>query len=73
MATVPSSTHGTRATPLGVSRYDQVAGLLVAVLVLLGFITLMMFLIWLSTRMFWVAPAVPVTLLDVGGGGSGQL
>ena len=47
--------------------------MLVALLVILGFITVMMFLIWLSTRVFWVAPAVPVTLLDVGGGGSGQV
>jgi hypothetical protein len=57
-----------------VSRYDQVAGLLVAVLVVFGFITLMMFMIWLSSRLFWVAPAVPVTVLeDVGGGGGGQM
>lgn len=47
--------------------------MLVALLLILGFITLMMFLIWLSTRIFWVAPPVPVTLLDVGGGGSGQV
>jgi hypothetical protein len=47
--------------------------MLVAVLIILGFITLMMFLIWLSTRVFWVEPPVPVTLLDVGGGGSGQV
>jgi hypothetical protein len=59
---------------LATSRYDQVSGLLVAVLVVLGFITLMMFLVWLSTRLFWVQPAVPVTILeDVGGGGSGQV
>jgi hypothetical protein len=62
-----------RSAELIVSRYDQVAGMLVALLLILGFITLMMFLIWLSTRIFWVAPPVPVTLLDVGGGGSGQV
>lgn len=62
-----------RSAELVVSRYDQVAGMLVALLLILGFITLMMFLIWLSTRIFWVAPPVPVTLLDVGGGGSGQV
>lgn len=62
-----------RPEGLSVSRYDQVAGMLVALLVILGSITLMMFLIWLSTRIFWVAPPVPVTLLDVGGGGSGQV
>jgi hypothetical protein len=59
---------------LRVSRYDQVAGLLLAVLIVLGFITLMMFLVWLSNRLFFVTPAVPVTILeDVGGGGSGQM
>ena len=58
---------------MSISRYDQVSGMLVAVLIILGFITVMMFLIWLSTRVFWVEPPVPVTLLDVGGGGSGQV
>lgn len=47
--------------------------MLVAVLILFGFVTLMMFVIWLSTRMFWLSPAVPVKVLeDVGGGGSGE-
>ena len=58
---------------LGVSRYDQVAGLLLATLLFLGCITLVMFLIWLSNRTIRVAVAVPVTVLeDVGGGGSGS-
>src|SRR5689334_14750830 len=57
---------------LGVSRYDQVAGLLLATLLFFGCITLVMFLIWLSNRTFRVAVAVPVTVLeDIGGGGSG--
>lgn len=61
------------SSELGVSRYDQVAGLLVAVLVVLGFVTLMMFMIWLSSRLFLVQPAVEVKVLeDVGGGGSGE-
>jgi hypothetical protein len=59
---------------LRVSRYDQVAGMLLSTLLVLGVVTLLMFLIWLSSRLFWVAPAVPVTVLeDVGGGGSGQV
>jgi hypothetical protein len=58
---------------LEVSRYDQVSGLLLAVLLIFGFVTLMTFVIWLSTRMFWLSPAVPVRVLeDVGGGGSGE-
>jgi hypothetical protein len=45
-----------------------------AVLAVLGAITVMMFLVWLSSRLFWLPPAVPVTMLDdVGGGGSGQI
>jgi hypothetical protein len=76
MATAPAPSslpRDSRSTGMSVSRYDQVSGMLVAVLIILGFITLMMFLIWLSTRVFWVEPPVPVTLLDVGGGGSGQV
>lgn len=59
---------------LRVSRYDQVSGLLVAVLIIFGFVTLMMFLIWLSSQLFSIRMAAPVTVLeDVGGGGSGQV
>jgi hypothetical protein len=62
------------ASALRVSRYDQVAGGVLALLLVLGFVTLMMFLVWLSNRLFWVSRAVPVTVLeDVGGGGSGQV
>jgi hypothetical protein len=58
---------------MAVSRYDQVAGLLVAVLIILGFVTLLMFVLWLSTRVFLLQPAVEVQMLeDVGGGGSGE-
>src|SRR5687768_11277774 len=74
MATDTSRIRRAAADELATSRYDQVSGLLVAVLFVLGFITLMMFLVWLSTRLFWVQVAVPVTILeDVGGGGSGQV
>ena len=76
MTTAPApapASRDSRASGMNVSRYDQVSGMLVAVLIILGFITVMMFLIWLSTRVFWVEPPVPVTLLDVGGGGSGQV
>ena len=59
---------------LRVSRYDQVASGLVTTLLVLGVVTLVMFMIWLSSRITWVTPAVPVTVLeDVGGGGSGQV
>jgi hypothetical protein len=69
----PPSRTRLPATELEVSRYDQVAGLLVAVLIVLGFVTLMMFILWLSSRMFFLQPAVAVQVLeDVGGGGSGE-
>lgn len=62
------------AASLRVSRYDQVSGLLLAALLVLGSVTLLMFLVWLSNRLFIVTRAVPVTVLeDVGGGGSGQV
>lgn len=62
------------AGSLRVSRYDQVAGMLLATLLVMGTITALMALILFADRLFWVTPAVPVTVLeDVGGGGSGQV
>src|SRR5437868_15024991 len=58
---------------LGASRYDQVASGMLAVLLVLCSVTLLMFLIWLSQRIIFIAPAVPVTVLeDVGGGSTGS-
>jgi len=58
---------------LGVSRYDQVSGLLLAVLIVFGVITGLMFLVWLSSRIDWKTPAPAVQVLqDVGGGGRGD-
>jgi hypothetical protein len=70
-----SSIHiGQGAGGLRASRYDQVASMLVTTLLVLGTVTLLMFLIWLSSRITWQTPAVPITVLeDVGGGGSGQV
>jgi hypothetical protein len=62
-----------RNTGLQVSAYDQVAGLLVAVLVIFGFVVGLMFLIWFSSRLWWPKAPIPVMVLeDVGGGGSGS-
>ena len=58
---------------MGVSAYDQVAGILIAMLVIVGFIVGLMFLIWWSSRLWLPRPAIPVMVLeDVGGGGSGS-
>src|SRR5262245_14776339 len=71
----PSVPTSPPRTGLAVSRYDQVAGLLLTSLMVFGCVTLMMFLVWLSSRLVFVTPAVPVTMLeDVGGGGgTGQI
>jgi len=58
---------------LSVSRYDQVSGVLLAVLIVFGVITALMFMIWLSSRMVWEQPPPAVQVLqDVGGGGRGD-
>jgi len=73
MNRLPSHRH-LPATGLRVSRFDQVSGMLLTTLLVLGSVTVLMFLIWLSNRLIFVTPAVPVTVLeDVGGGGSGTM
>src|SRR5437763_1645795 len=68
----PIRPSGQHAGSLHVSRYDRVAGILLSSLLVFGSITLLMFFVWLSSRLVWQAKAVPVTVLeDVGGGGSG--
>jgi hypothetical protein len=58
---------------LSVSAYDQVSGMLIAVLTAFGFIVGLMFMIWYSSQVWLPTPAVPVMVLeDVGGGGSGS-
>lgn len=58
-----------RAQDLRVSPYDNVAGLLLTLLILLGMAVVLLFVVWLSSRVFAVHKAVPVVLEDVGGGG----
>jgi hypothetical protein len=73
LSSTSNSVSHTRTGALGVSRYDQVWSTLVASVIVLGCATFVMFLIWVSGRVFWVKPPVPVTVLeDVGGGGSGS-
>ncbi len=55
------------------SRYEQVSGMMTAILMLIGMLTFMMFIIWLSSRLVWEVPIAKVKVLeDVGGGGSGS-
>jgi len=56
-----------------VSTYDQVSGMLISVLLFMGVLTLLLFALWLSSRLMRIVPAVPVRVLeDVGGGGKGD-
>lgn len=57
---------------IGTSRYEQASAMLSSMLLLLGMITIIMFLVWLSATMIWDRPVAKVTLEDVGGGGSGN-
>jgi hypothetical protein len=58
---------------LDVSAQDRASGMVVALLVLVGTVVLLMFLVWLSSRLRFNPPAVPVTLVEeLGGGGRGD-
>ena len=66
----PPQTH---VAALDVSRYDQVSGILVSVLVVMGVATGALFVIWYTSLPVRVPTAVPVKVLeDVGGGGFGD-
>lgn len=57
---------------LDVSAQDRASSMLVAMLVILGFVVLIMFAIWLSSRVKYNVP-VPVRLAEeLGGGGTGD-
>jgi hypothetical protein len=61
------------ASGLEVSRYDQVAGSLVSVLVVMGVVVVAMFVLWLASLPVRIPTAAPVRVLeDVGGGGFGD-
>lgn len=53
---------------LGVSTYDRVASLLVALLILLGALVLAMFIVVLTMRVIGTQKSVPVTFLEEGNG-----
>ena len=52
---------------LKVSSYDKVSGMLVALLILVGFFVLIMFIIWLTTRTWWSEPPLEVLVEDFSG------
>ena len=58
---------------MGVSRYERVASLLIALLILFGAAVLIAFLLWLTSQVFASSKAVPVQLEEIGeGGGLGE-
>jgi len=66
LATAPQPYQHARPTGanLRVSQYDQVAGMLVSLLVLIGCAVLMMFIIWLTMTMVFRQRSVPVKLIE---------
>lgn len=73
MATVtgPARQHNTApaAGGLRVSRYDQVSSLLIALLIMVGFFVLLMFIIWLTTRNWYSHTPIPIELVEYAGRG----
>jgi len=55
---------------LKVSRYDRVASLLIALLVLVGVAVLTLLIVWLTNKIFLHQAAVPVEMVELGTGDS---
>jgi hypothetical protein len=54
---------------LRVSAYDQVASLLIALLIVIGFFVALLFIIWFTSRLLFTQRAVPVELVEYSGRG----
>ena len=54
---------------LSVSAYDQVASLLIALLIVIGFFVALLFIIWLTSRLLFTQRAIPVELVEYSGRG----
>ncbi len=54
---------------LRVSAYDNVASLLIALLILIGFAVLLLFIVWLTGRLLFSKAPIPVELLEYAGRG----
>ena len=64
MTTVQKPIHRPDTSVLHVSRFDQVASLVVAMLIMVGVLVFGMFIIWLTATMVFVARSVPVKLVE---------
>lgn len=71
--TKPSGSRSIRPNPrsylLRVTRYENVASLVIALLILVGMAVLIMFLLWLRSTILAAQVAVPVQLEQIGEGG----
>ena len=54
---------------LRVSAYDKVASLLIALLIVIGFFVILLFIIWLTSRLLFTQRAIPVELVEYSGRG----
>ena len=57
---------------LNTSKYEQASAMLTSLLMLIGVITIAMFVAWLTATIVWDRPVADVVLEDVGGGSSGN-
>lgn len=64
MTTVPNPIRRPDTSDLHVSRFDQVASLVVALLIMVGVSVLGMFIIWLTATLVFVPRSVPVKLVE---------
>lgn len=56
----------------GTSKYEQWSAMLSSILLLLGMITIVMFIVWLTATIRWGKPVAIIKIEDVGGGGKGN-
>ena len=62
----------TDVVTIGTTKYEQASAMLSSMLLLLGMLTVVMFLVWLFATIVWDKPVAKLVLEDVGGGGSGS-
>jgi len=62
----------TEVEHLRTSNFEQASAMLTSMLMLIGVITIAMFVAWLSATIVWDRPVADVVLEDVGGGSSGN-
>lgn len=64
MTTVPRPIHRLDSSAKGVSRFDKVAGMIVALLIMVGVAVVGMFVIWLTATLVFIPRSVPVKLVE---------